>query len=98
MDIRELKLADLQPTQFYVSEKKLQEAESWFSPADLSAFDPIPVAQGGPAGPGPGRAGLGNVPTVRCGVPPTGRPLSGRSAFPDRSRGGIPRKMGPVVR
>ncbi len=43
MDIRELKLADLQPSQFYVSEKKLREAESWFSPADLSAFDPIPV-------------------------------------------------------
>ena len=37
------KLKELQPSQFYISEKKLCDIESWFDPADLSGFEPIPV-------------------------------------------------------
>ena len=43
MDLTGLTLSDLQPSQFYVSEKKLRAVESWFDPADLSVFRPIPV-------------------------------------------------------
>ena len=42
-DISKLTLKDLQPSQFYISEKKLADAETWFDPADLSRFEPIPV-------------------------------------------------------
>lgn len=42
-DICELKLKDLQPSQFYISERKLREVNEWFHPADLSNFEPIPV-------------------------------------------------------
>jgi ribosomal protein S18 acetylase RimI-like enzyme len=41
--IHELKLKDLQPSQFYISEKKLKDIEAWLNPADLSCFEPIPV-------------------------------------------------------
>ena len=37
------KLKELQPSQFYISEKKLCDIESWFDPSDLSGFEPIPV-------------------------------------------------------
>ena len=37
------RLKDLQPSQFYISEKKLREVRSWFRPDDLSGFEPIPV-------------------------------------------------------
>ncbi len=37
------KLRELQPSQFYISEKKLRDVEGWFDPRDLSAFPPIPV-------------------------------------------------------
>lgn len=43
MNLNDLKLKDLQPSQFYISEKKLREVEAWLDPADLSAFAPIPV-------------------------------------------------------
>ena len=43
MNIEELKLKDLQPSQFYISEKKLHDIEMWLDPADLSGFEPIPV-------------------------------------------------------
>ena len=43
MELNDLKLKDLQPSQFYISEKKLREVEAWLDPADLSAFAPIPV-------------------------------------------------------
>ena len=43
MLINELKLKDLQPSQFYISEKKLRDIEGWLNPADLSCFEPIPV-------------------------------------------------------
>ena len=42
-DISKLALKDLQPSQFYISEKKLAAVEAWFHPADLSNFEPIPV-------------------------------------------------------
>ncbi len=42
-DISELKLCDLQPSQFYISEKKLRAIREWFDPKDLSGFEPIPV-------------------------------------------------------
>ena len=42
-DISKLALKDLQPSQFYISEKKLADVEAWFYPADLSNFEPIPV-------------------------------------------------------
>ena len=41
--IQELTLKDLQPSQFYISEKKLHDIEVWLDPADLSGFEPIPV-------------------------------------------------------
>ena len=43
MLINELKLKDLQPSQFYISEKKLRDIEGWLNPSDLSCFEPIPV-------------------------------------------------------
>ena len=43
MESINLKLRDLQPSQFYISEKKLAEVEQWLSPGDLSNFAPIPV-------------------------------------------------------
>ncbi|MDO5438971.1 MAG: GNAT family N-acetyltransferase [Erysipelotrichaceae bacterium] len=41
--IQELLLKDLQPSQFYISEKKLHDIEAWLDPKDLSGFEPIPV-------------------------------------------------------
>ena len=43
MKITELKLKDLQPSQFYLSAAKLAAVESWLHPEDLSGFQPIPV-------------------------------------------------------
>lgn len=37
------KLRELQPSQFYISEKKLRDVERWLDPKYLSAFPPIPV-------------------------------------------------------
>ena len=42
-DISDLKLNDLQPSQFYVSEKKLEDIREWLDPKDFSKFEPIPV-------------------------------------------------------
>ena len=42
-DICDLKLKDLQPSQFYISERKLRGVNEWFRPEDLSNFEPIPV-------------------------------------------------------
>ena len=41
--ISDLKLRDLQPSQFYISEKKLRDVEAWFDKEELSGFSPIPV-------------------------------------------------------
>ncbi len=38
-----LSLKDLQPSQFYISEKKLQDVQEWFHPSDLANFEAIPV-------------------------------------------------------
>lgn len=38
-----LTLPQLQPSQFYISEKKLRDVQSWFTPSDLSNFEAIPV-------------------------------------------------------
>ena len=43
IDIAKMKLCDLQPSQFYVSEKKLHDIHEWFDPKNLSGFEPIPV-------------------------------------------------------
>ena len=43
MELKELRLTDLQPSQFYISEKKLEAISNWFRPADLTGFEPIPV-------------------------------------------------------
>lgn len=42
-EINALPLKCLQPSQFYISEKKLKAIESWFDPSDLSGFEPIPI-------------------------------------------------------
>lgn len=43
MELEALRLLDLQPSQFYVSQKKLDAVKAWFDPADLSNFEPLPV-------------------------------------------------------
>ena len=43
MDTIKMKLKELQPSQFYISAKKLKGIERWLHPADLSNFEPIPV-------------------------------------------------------
>ena len=42
-DIRELRLNDLQPSQFCISQRKLNGVRDWFDPNDLSGFEPIQV-------------------------------------------------------
>ena len=42
-DICNLKLKDLQPSQFYISDRKLRDINEWFQSEDLSNFEPIPV-------------------------------------------------------
>ena len=42
-DYQTIDISRIQPSQFYVSEEKLQAIETWFDPANLSNFDPIPV-------------------------------------------------------
>ncbi|MBQ9299190.1 MAG: hypothetical protein IJ214_01630 [Clostridia bacterium] len=43
MNIQSLTLLDVQPSQFYISEKKLGGVEAWFDCGDLSNFEPIPI-------------------------------------------------------
>ena len=38
-----LSLKDLQPSQFFISEKKLLDVQKWLNPSDLSGFEAIPV-------------------------------------------------------
>ncbi len=38
-----LSLKKLQPSQFYISEQKLQDVQKWLNPSDLSNFEAIPV-------------------------------------------------------
>lgn len=37
------RLRDLQPSQFYISEKKLRDIRAWFDPSRLSGFSAIPI-------------------------------------------------------
>ena len=43
MDKVNLKLKELQPSQLYISIKKLKNINLWFNPTDFSNFDPIPI-------------------------------------------------------
>ena len=36
-------IAELQPSQLYISEGKLRLVREWFNPDDMDSFDPIPV-------------------------------------------------------
>lgn len=45
MDISKLKLLDIQPSQFYVSEEKIRAIKLWFDKDDLSNFPPIPIKE-----------------------------------------------------
>ena len=36
-------LLDIQPSQFYLSEEKLERIMEWFDPDDLSNFEPLPI-------------------------------------------------------
>jgi hypothetical protein len=38
-----LPIADLQPSQLYISEGKLRLVQEWFNPDDMEGFDPVPV-------------------------------------------------------
>jgi len=42
-----LPIAQLQPSQLYISQGKLRLVHEWFNPDDLSTFDPIPVKRFG---------------------------------------------------
>ncbi len=73
MQIHEFKLKDLQPSQLYISEKKLKAVEGWFDASDLSNFDAIPIkmldnrpvmTDGHTRAAAALRAGLGAVPLV----------------------------------
>jgi 8-oxo-dGTP pyrophosphatase MutT (NUDIX family) len=39
----EVPLTELQPSQLYISQHKMQLARGWFGPEDRASFDPIPV-------------------------------------------------------
>lgn len=41
--IRDIKLLDIQPSQFYLSQEKIDRIKEWFDPNDLSNFEPIPI-------------------------------------------------------
>ncbi len=42
-ELSDLRLTDLQPSQFWISERKLADVNEWFRADDLSAFEPLPV-------------------------------------------------------
>ena len=43
MEYVKMKLLDIQPSQFYLSEEKLKAIMAWFDPSNLGNFDPLPV-------------------------------------------------------
>lgn len=45
MDIGKLRLVDIQPSQFYISEEKLEQIGRWFKPENLSGFEAVPVKE-----------------------------------------------------
>lgn len=42
-DNQTIDILRIQPSQFYVSQQKLQAVEAWFDPTRLSGFEPIPI-------------------------------------------------------
>lgn len=40
-----IKLLDIQPSQFYISQEKIDKIKEWFQPQDLSNFEPIPIKE-----------------------------------------------------
>ena len=45
IDIHSLTIRDLQPSQFYISNEKIENIKKWFDPKDLSNFESIPIKQ-----------------------------------------------------
>lgn len=43
VSLTDLLLTDIQPSQFYLSQQKLERIQSWLDPSDLSNFAPCPV-------------------------------------------------------
>lgn len=43
MELDKLSVLDIQPSQFHISEEKLERIGRWFDPLDLSNFEPIPI-------------------------------------------------------
>ena len=43
LSLEALTLADIQPSQFYISGEKLRRVLTWFDPADLRNFESCPV-------------------------------------------------------
>ena len=43
MGIEYLRLVDIQPSQFYLSQEKIDRIKQWFDPKDLSNFEPLPI-------------------------------------------------------
>lgn len=43
MEIEKILLADLQPSQFYLSQEKINNVKKWFKAEDLSNFEPLPI-------------------------------------------------------
>lgn len=42
-DVFLMSLADIQPSQLYISKRKLAQIENWWRPADIDSLTPIPV-------------------------------------------------------
>ncbi len=40
-----MKLLDIQPSQFYISQEKINRIKEWFQPLNLSNFEPIPIKE-----------------------------------------------------
>ena len=38
-----IKIEELQPSQLYISRKKLEKVQRWFTPTDPSSYNPIPI-------------------------------------------------------
>lgn len=45
MNIDKINFLEIQPSQFYISEKKVEDINKWFNPNDLSNFDAIPIKE-----------------------------------------------------
>lgn len=43
MGLNNIRITDIQPSQFYISEAKIRQIKTWFSADDLSNFEPVPI-------------------------------------------------------